>query len=48
MYMFERNSIKNFVHNIQAAYRNMEIIILDVNFREQGEWHVLYHPLGSP
>ena len=46
--MFERNLIKNSVHKIQAIYRDMEIIILDVSLQEQGECHVLYHPLGSP
>ena len=30
------------------VYRNMEIIILDINPQVQGECHVLYHPLGSP
>ena len=46
--MFERNLITNSVHKIQAVYRNMKIIILDVNLQEQGECHVLYHLLGSP
>ena len=38
MYMFERNFIMNSGHKIQAVYKNMEIIILDV----------LYYPLSSP